>query len=57
MRYSPRSIIYVAVSKYIDDKTYTRWMDQIGKEFPKQDRVFISILKQHFDFLAGHLDL
>lgn len=50
MKYSPRNIIFCAVSKYLDDKTYKKVMDQIGKEFPKQDRAFISIIKQHFDF-------
>jgi hypothetical protein len=50
MKYSPRNIIFCAVSKYLDDKTYSRLMDQIGKEFPKMDRAFISIIKQHFDF-------
>jgi hypothetical protein len=50
MKYSPRNIIFCAVSKYIDDKTYASVMNQIGKEFPKQDRAFISILRQHFDF-------
>ena len=50
MKYSPRNIIFCAVSKYLDDKTYARVMDQIGKEFPQQDRAFISIIKQHFDF-------
>lgn len=50
MKYSPRNIIFCAVSKYLDDKTYASLMDQIGKEFPKQDRAFISIIKQHFDF-------
>ena len=34
----------------IDDKTYIKVMDQIGKEFPKQDRKCITILKRHFDF-------
>jgi hypothetical protein len=50
MKYSPRNIILCAVSKYTDDKTYAKLMDQIGREFPKQDRAFISIIKQHFDF-------
>jgi hypothetical protein len=50
MKYSPRNIIFCAVSKYIEDKTYEKLMDQIGKEFPKQDRAFIGIIKQHFDF-------
>jgi hypothetical protein len=50
MKHSPRNIIFCAVSKYLDDKTYKKVMDQIGKEFPQQDRAFISIIKQHFDF-------
>lgn len=50
MKYNPRNIIFCAVSKYLDDKTYKKVLDQIGKEYPKQDRAFISIIKQHFDF-------
>jgi hypothetical protein len=50
MKYSPRNIIFCAVLKYIDDQTYARLLDQIGQQFPKQDRAFISIIKQHFDF-------
>jgi hypothetical protein len=50
MKYSPRNIIFCAVSKYLDDATYAKILDQIGKEFPKQDRKFISILKRHFNF-------
>jgi hypothetical protein len=50
MKYSPRNVIFCAVSKYLNDATYTKVMDQIGKEFPKQDRTFITILRQHFDF-------
>jgi hypothetical protein len=50
MKHSPRNIIFCAVSKYLDDKTYAKIIYQIGKEFPKQDRAFISIIKQHFDF-------
>jgi len=50
MKYSPRNIILCAVTKYLDDATYAMVMDQIGKEFPQQDRKFISIIKRHFDF-------
>jgi hypothetical protein len=50
MKYSPRNVIFCAVSKYLDNDSYGRLMDQIGKEFPKQDRAFIGIIKQHFDF-------
>lgn len=50
MKYNPRNIIFCAVSKYLDDKRYRKVLDQIGKEYPKQDRAFISIIKQHFDF-------
>jgi hypothetical protein len=50
MKYSPRNIIFCAVSKYLDDKTYANVMYEIGRDFPKQDRAFISIIKRHFDF-------
>lgn len=50
MKYSPRNIIFCAISRYLDDKTYSKVLDQIGKEFPKQDRKFLAILKRHFDF-------
>jgi hypothetical protein len=50
MKYSPRNIIFCAVSRYLDDDTYAKIMNQIGNEYPKQDRAFISILKRHFDF-------
>lgn len=50
MKYSPRTIIYCAVSRYLNDPTYDRVLDQIGQEFPKQDRKFLAILKQYFDF-------
>jgi len=50
MKYSPRNIIFCAISKYLDDKTYKKVMDQIGKEFPQQDRKFLTIIKRHFDF-------
>jgi hypothetical protein len=50
MKYSPRNIIFCAVSKYLSGADYDRIMHQIGKEFPQQDRAFISIVKQHFDF-------
>lgn len=50
MKYSPRTIIFCAVSRYLDDATYNTVLDQIGHEYPKQDRKFLAILKQHFDF-------
>jgi len=50
MKYSPRNIIFCAVSRYLDDTIYKKVMDQVGKEFPKQDRKFISIIKRYFDF-------
>jgi hypothetical protein len=49
MKYSPRNIIFCALSRYLDDVTYAKVLDQIGEEFPKQDRKFLSILKYHFD--------
>ena len=50
MKYSPRNIILYAISRYVDDNTYKKVLDQIVKEFPKQDRKFLSIIKRHFDF-------
>ncbi len=50
MKYSPRKIIFCAVEKYLDDGTYNLVLEQIGREFPKQDRKFLSILQRHFDF-------
>jgi hypothetical protein len=50
MKYSPRLIIFCAVSRYLNDATYAKVLDQIGEEFPKQDRKFLAILKRHFDF-------
>jgi hypothetical protein len=50
MKYSPRLIIFCAVSRYLNDVTYAKVLDQIGEEFPKQDRKFLSILKRHFNF-------
>ena len=34
----------------MDDITFAKVLDQIGKEFPKQDLKFLSIIKRHFDF-------
>lgn len=50
MKYSPRTIIFCAVSRYLDDPTNKKVMDQIWRKIPQQDRAFISILKQYFDF-------
>lgn len=50
MKYSPRNVIFCAVSKYLDTARYDKVLYQIGKEFPKQDRKFLTILKRHFDF-------
>jgi len=50
MKYSPRTIIFCAVSRYLDDPTYYRVLDHIGREYPKQGRKFLAILKKHFDF-------
>jgi hypothetical protein len=49
IKHSPRHIIFYAISKYLDDNTYKSVLDQLGREFPKQDRKFLSILKQHFN--------
>lgn len=50
MKYSLRNIIFCSVSRYLDDASYNKIMDDIGKEFPKQDKKFINIIKRHFDF-------
>ena len=50
MKYSPRKIIFCAVERYLSDDGYASVLNEIGKEFPKQDRKFLSILKRHFDF-------
>ena len=50
MNFDPRNIIFCAVSRYLDDETYAKVLDDIGREFPKQDRKFLSILKRHFNF-------
>jgi hypothetical protein len=33
MKYSPRNIIFCAVSEYLDNKTYKKVMDEIGGNF------------------------
>jgi len=50
MKHSPRNVIFCAVAKYLDAKKYDKVLNQLGKEFPKQDRKFLTILKRHFDF-------
>ena len=50
MKYSPRWVILCAVARYLDNFALTKVMDQIGREFPKQDRKFLRILKEHFNF-------
>ena len=50
MKYTPRHIILFAVGKYLDNVTYSKIIELIGKEFPKQDRKFLNLVKRHFDF-------
>jgi hypothetical protein len=50
VKYHPRYIIYFAVSRYLDDRTCSEVWKKFGTEFPKQDRKFLSIMKQHFNF-------
>lgn len=50
MRPSPRYIIFIAVSRYLTQEQITKIKDDLGKENPKQDRKFLTILKRYFDF-------
>ncbi len=50
MRPSPRYIIFIAVSRYLTQEQIAKIKDDLGKENPKQDRKFLTILKRYFDF-------
>lgn len=50
MKYSPRNIILCGVSNYLNEATYDRLMAHLTKEFPKQDRKYIRIIQEYFDF-------
>lgn len=50
MKYSPRKVIFCAVERYLSDHAYTAVLEDIGKEFPKQDRKFLAILSRYLDF-------
>lgn len=50
MKYSPRSIIFTAVSRYISKEDVEKIKFELANENVKQDRKFLTVIKRYFDF-------
>jgi hypothetical protein len=50
MKYSPRTIIFTAASKYLSPEATEKIKHELIKENVKQDRKFLAVVKRHFDF-------
>jgi hypothetical protein len=50
MRYTPRAIIFTAVSRYLSPEKMEEIKEELIKKNVKQDRAFLSVIKRHFDF-------
>ena len=49
MKYNIKYIVFYAMSKYLDDKSFDDFKKALARKNPKQDRAFASLVKDHFD--------
>jgi len=50
MKYSPRIIIFTAVSRYLSKEDIEKIKFELANENVKQDRKFLTVIKRYFDF-------
>lgn len=50
MAFTPRKIIYIAVSNYLTDDRAAALFDEISKRHPLTDNSFLKIIQEYFDF-------
>lgn len=49
MKYTPRLIIFWAVTRYMTNKQVNALMHALGEANIRQDRTFVRIIKEHFN--------
>jgi hypothetical protein len=49
MTYSPKYIVYIAVCNYLSEEELNLLKEDIGKMKSKSGKIFLAIIKKHFD--------
>jgi hypothetical protein len=50
MKHTPRTIIFIAVSRYLTEDDIKKIIFDLTSENVKQDRKFLSVIRRYFDF-------